>query len=311
MIATQSNATNPLTNPTIAPPAVKISLMLSGGHQHDVVVPQDSPLLRQLFSVLIAQTRAPNPPMLMQVPLPSGGALAFSSENLVGLVTDPPIYAELPAVAAPPPPVAPREVLQYIQIEDFLPPAVHQQMLDYAVNNPGEFVETGPATNTELYPEHRNSQVIYYPQHTEELLKRLRQVMPQVMEHLGMPTFEVGTIETQLTAHNHGNYYKIHNDNGSEDTATRRLTYVYYFYREPQAFTGGELDIYQTEVRDGHSYAGSEFNRILPKNNSIVMFPSHYMHEVRVVDCPSQAFIDSRFTLNGWVRQAGSSASQS
>jgi Rps23 Pro-64 3,4-dihydroxylase Tpa1-like proline 4-hydroxylase len=28
------------------------------------------------------------------------------------------------------------------------------------------------------------------------------------------------------------------------------------------------------------------------------------MHEVLRVSCPSQAFADSRFTINGWVRKA-------
>jgi SM-20-related protein len=27
------------------------------------------------------------------------------------------------------------------------------------------------------------------------------------------------------------------------------------------------------------------------------------MHEVQAVHCPSRAFADSRFTLNGWIRQ--------
>jgi SM-20-related protein len=35
-----------------------------------------------------------------------------------------------------------------------------------------------------------------------------------------------------------------------------------------------------------------------------VLFPSQYLHEVLPVRCPSHQFVDSRFTLNGWVRQA-------
>jgi Rps23 Pro-64 3,4-dihydroxylase Tpa1-like proline 4-hydroxylase len=38
--------------------------------------------------------------------------------------------------------------------------------------------------------------------------------------------FSISQIESQMTSHNDGNYYKIHNDNGSPDTATRELTYV-------------------------------------------------------------------------------------
>ena len=55
----------------------------------------------------------------------------------------------------------------------------------------------------------------------------------------------------QLTAHNDGCYYKIHNDAGSEKTANREISYVYYFYQEPKAFSGGELKIYDTELKGG------------------------------------------------------------
>ncbi|MGB8690572.1 MAG: proline hydroxylase, partial [Microcoleus sp.] len=34
-----------------------------------------------------------------------------------------------------------------------------------------------------------------------------------------------------------------------------------------------------------------------------VFFLSRYMHEVLPVSCPSKAFADSRFTINGWVRR--------
>jgi Rps23 Pro-64 3,4-dihydroxylase Tpa1-like proline 4-hydroxylase len=280
--------------------------MLAGGHQQTLEMPQDAPLLHQLFNILLAQTR-PDPALqLLQIPLPQGGALAFSSANLVGLVTNPPIFAQMQQ-PAPAPAMADgwsETIAPYMQIADFLPPEAHQELLRYALDNPAEFVETGPATNTEDFPEHRRSQVIYYPQHTEILLQRLRQVLPKVVQDLGIPAFPLGTIETQLTAHNDGNYYRIHNDNGSEDTATRRLTYVYYFYQEPKAFDGGELVMYETEVRNGSHYKGNTSQTIAPKNNSIVFFPSQYLHEVLPVRCPSRQFAASRFTLNGWVRQA-------
>jgi SM-20-related protein len=127
--------------------------------------------------------------------------------------------------------------------------------------------------------------------------------MPRVMQHLNLDPFEVARIETQLTAHNDGNYYKTHNDNSSPDTAARRLTYVYYFNQSPKAFSGGNLAIYDTEMRDGRAQAGTNAQIVEPQNNSIVFFPSHYMHEVQPVVCPSREFAASRFTMNGWIRQ--------
>jgi SM-20-related protein len=127
--------------------------------------------------------------------------------------------------------------------------------------------------------------------------------LPDVLAELGMPNFTIQQVESQLTAHNDGNYYKIHNDNGSPDTATRELTYVYYFHQEPKGFTGGELQIYDTQIQNNHYTQAPTFNTVEPRNNSIVFFLSRYMHEVLPISCPSRAFADSRFTINGWIRR--------
>jgi SM-20-related protein len=306
---TNPHATN--SSPT-APHPVTVQILLKGGHQHEIVLSSDAPLLHQLFTILVNQTQPHPVPSLLQIPIAEGkGAIAFSSANLVGMVTEPPIFAQRQlAEVAPIKPVAAasQPVYRYIQIENFFPPELHQQLLNYAIASRADYAETGPATNNEFYKDHRNSLVIYYPRYTEMLLDRLKQVMPRVIQYLDLDPFEVARIETQLTAHNDGNYYKTHNDNSSPDTAARRLTYVYYFNQSPKAYSGGNLAIYDTEMRDGRAHAGTQAAEsnpqiVEPKDNSIVFFPSHYMHEVQPVVCPSQAFADSRFTLNGWIRQ--------
>jgi SM-20-related protein len=291
------------SSPT-APHPVTVQILLKGGHQHEIVMSSDAPLLHQLFTILVNQTQ-PNPvPSLLQIPIAEGrSAIAFSSANLVGMVTEPPIFAQRQPPEAPTLAATPQARYRYIQIENFFPPELHQQLLNYAIDRRADYAETGPATNNEFYKDHRNSLVIYYPRYTEMLLDRLKQVMPQVIQYLDLDPFEVARIETQLTAHNDGNYYKTHNDNSSPDTAARRLTYVYYFNQSPKAYSGGNLAIYDTEMRDGRAHAGTQAQIVEPKDNSIVFFPSHYMHEVQPVVCPSQAFADSRFTLNGWIRQ--------
>ena len=68
---------------------------------------------------------------------------------------------------------------------------------------------------------------------------KILETLPEVLTKLKFRPFEISEIEVQLTAHNDGCYYKIHNDAGSEKTASREITYVYYFYQEPKAFSGG------------------------------------------------------------------------
>jgi hypothetical protein len=111
---------------------------------------------------------------------------------------------------------------------------------------------------------------------------------------LRVPAFEIGSIEMQLTSHNDGEYYKWHTDNGTRETESRVVRFVYYFHQIPKRFKGGDLVLYPD--------AASEIV-IEPQNDSLVFFPSHTRHEVKQIVCPTRQFEDGRFTLNGWIRR--------
>ena len=142
-----------------------------------------------------------------------------------------------------------------------------------------------------------------FPEFSQLVVNRIQAILPDVFRKLNLSLFPIGEIEAQLTSHNDGNYYKIHNDNGSPDTATREFTYVYYFYQQPKAFSGGELLIYDSKIENNFYVKADSYKRVEPRNNSIVFFLSRYLHEVLPVSCPSKVFADSRFTINGWVRR--------
>jgi Rps23 Pro-64 3,4-dihydroxylase Tpa1-like proline 4-hydroxylase len=188
-----------------------------------------------------------------------------------------------------------------VQIEDFLTASDWQEIYKYAQSREKDFVSTSTSTDD---PNYRRSQYLpYFPEYFDFMVSKVREVMPEVRQHLNLDYFEIENIEAQLTAHNHGNYYKIHNDNGSPNTSNRELTYVYYFYQEPKAFSGGELVVYDSKIENNFYVAAETKQTIQPLNNSIVFFLSRYMHEVLPVTCPSERFADGRFTVNGWVRR--------
>ena len=141
-------------------------------------------------------------------------------------------------------------------------------------------------------------------QRYKDMIKsRIDTVLPDVLYELGMDSFPSNKGEYQLTASNDGEFFRVHSDRGSGSfyTEHRVLTYVYYFYHEPKAFTGGDLRVYDTIAVDGHQIAALKFKTVKPLQNRIVFFPSILQHEVQRVDCPSQQFADSRFTFNGWL----------
>jgi len=189
---------------------------------------------------------------------------------------------------------------EYAWVENFLTAAQAQRLMQYVQAQEQNFVSTTNSANDANY---RRSMVLYaFPEFAELMTKRINEITPFILTYLRLDSFIPSKIEIQLTLHNDGNYYKIHNDNGSPDCANRVLTFVYYFYCEPKKFSGGELVLYDSKVQNNVFVAADTFKTVTPQNNSIVFFPSYYMHEVLPVSCPSQAFLDSRFTLNGWIR---------
>jgi SM-20-related protein len=188
---------------------------------------------------------------------------------------------------------------KYVILRNFLSEAERSNLLNYVLTHETDFVPTTTSTGAIDY---RKSKILYsFPEVADLMMPRIQSALFTVFAHL--PAFQSTDIEMQLTAHNDGNYYKIHNDNGSAEVANRALTYVFYFYREPKGFSGGELRLYDSKIENGFYQCAKSFREVVPENNSIIFFQSHAMHEVMPVNCRSQEFADSRFTINGWIRR--------
>ena len=283
---------------------VKVTILLKGGYEYALSLTSDSPLLLRLLKVVSDRSQPPDSRhrQLFQIPLRNRQqGLWFWSDNLVGVITEPPIYSQTESAARQ---SKDSSILKakYAQIDNFLSRREREKLLNYALQHEDKFTLTGPATNTSDYPEHRDSMVIYYsPEFADLMVNKVQKILPDVLVKLGIQSFPVANIDAQMTAHNDGHYFRIHNDNGSDKDINRVLTYVYYFYREPKAFTDGELLLYDSKKENNYYVRAGGLTTIEPLNNRIVFFYSGYLHEVLPVRCPSKAFADSRFTVNGWV----------
>ncbi len=102
-----------------------------------------------------------------------------------------------------------------------------------------------------------------------------------------------------LTAHGNGDFFRLHRDRTEGNFARRRLSYVYYFHREPRRFDGGELLLYDTD-RAAVRFELGVFTRLETMHNSLIFFPSDCYHEVLPV-AGADDFADARFTVNGWL----------
>ncbi|HEY6770590.1 MAG TPA: 2OG-Fe(II) oxygenase [Candidatus Sulfotelmatobacter sp.] len=189
---------------------------------------------------------------------------------------------------------------QCVVLDEFLSPEELVELTSFALQHEADFdasqVVAGDSSEGIIHEGHRRSRVLMdLGEYRNLFVDRLQSALPLVLDRLGMEEFSIRHVEAQITASNAGDFFRCHSDNGDPKVASRRLTFVYFFHREPRPFSGGELRLYD-EAGPGRGY-----HTIVPQQNQIVFFPCSLQHEITPVDCPSGLFADSRFTLNGWL----------
>jgi Rps23 Pro-64 3,4-dihydroxylase Tpa1-like proline 4-hydroxylase len=205
---------------------------------------------------------------------------------------------------------APADVrTQCLVLDEFLAPQELEELVSYTLQHEAEFQSSEVMAPSEepgvIDYDHRRSRVLMdLGKHQDVILKRIRCVLPRVLDQLGIEEFPVTRAEAQITASNDGDFFREHSDDAHELISSRRVTFVYFFHGEPRQFEGGELRLHDS--RGTRASAGSSptsYQTIVPQQNQIVFFPCSVLHEITPVECPSRAFADSRFTLNGWLHK--------
>ena len=290
---------------------VEIEVTLSGGQTHACVLPSDSPVLQDLYvGLATGQSGGDSQPgVLVQLPIDDGrAAVSFMSTSVMSITSRPAVLIHPESqpntrgaglsTGTPP----------YVRIDDFLTPAENEQLLQYALESEEHFVGSTVIQNRKpnVDDNHRKSRVLFAMKDSrwnKLFIERLKLHLPHITASLGVPGFQFQGTEIQLTASNDGDFFKRHADSDHNDhtVAPRVVTFVYYLHRTPKPYSGGDLLLYGDET-------GRQVTAISPQNNCLVSFASDRWHEVDIVRCPSHAFADSRFTINGWLRSEAVSA---
>jgi hypothetical protein len=193
-----------------------------------------------------------------------------------------------------------------VVLDEFLAPAELADLMRFVLEHEVDFKTSEVVSPREdrgvINYEHRRSRVLMDVAQ-DVILERIKSALPRVLDALGMEEFTIADVEVQATASNDGDFFHFHSDNGSARVASRHLTFVYFFHREPRQFDGGELRIHDSRLEEGVYVSCGRYQSIVPQQNQIVFFPCEMLHEITAVNCPSQQFADGRFTLNGWLRR--------
>jgi SM-20-related protein len=197
---------------------------------------------------------------------------------------------------------------QCVVLDEFLAPQEMEELIRYTLEHEAEFrnaevISPGGEEGITDYS-HRRSRVLTELGPFEQvILNRIEGVLPSVLAQLGIQEFPVTRTEAQITASNDGDFFHAHCDDAEQRIASRRMTFVYFFHREPSQFEGGELRLHDSQKSSHYPLGTGSYEAIAPQQNQIVFFPCSTLHEIRPVHCPSRAFADSRFTVNGWLHQ--------
>ncbi len=254
---------------------------------------------------------APRPPNASQQSITAGGTPPTNPAPSPGSAPRPPNASQ--ATQPKSGGVAVLETSDYVSAEcvvldEFLTSAELNTLRQYVLDQEMQFaiseVVSPGVTGGAVDYEHRRSRVLMdLGGHERMILDRLLTFLPRVLQKWGRDPFPISHVETQTTASNHGDFFRCHSDNSAEEVASREVTFVYFFHREPKQFSGGELRIYDSRRENDNYVPTANYRTIVPEQNQLVLFASGLSHEITPVDCPSGQFIDSRFTINGWVHR--------
>ena len=191
-----------------------------------------------------------------------------------------------------------------IIVDDFLGGAVAKQLFQYAVTRESGLRPSKVALGDRgIIDESRRVSKVNSDVEEAMLLiePAIRQAVDEAIPKLGLVNVESYLLEPELTWCGDGGFFKLHTDTLYRDRSAnqRVMTVVYYFNKEPKAFTGGELRLYGV----GADANSSPQREIEPRFDRAVFFPAWFPHEVLPVRCSSPAFADGRFAISCWVRK--------
>jgi Rps23 Pro-64 3,4-dihydroxylase Tpa1-like proline 4-hydroxylase len=196
---------------------------------------------------------------------------------------------------------------KYSVFDDFLPVTLCNDLLEFALANERDFHPTKIVRGgaMQIDPAFRRSSWCKagLGPHKAAVKAAIHAHLDEILPSLGVPGFAIARTELELTAHGDKAFYKTHIDTHTgaqraQEPHYRVVSLVYYFYREPKGFSGGEIALHPFGMDDEANVQVVE-----PLHNRLLAFPAITQHEVRKVSCPSGNFADSRFAINCWLHK--------
>lgn len=175
----------------------------------------------------------------------------------------------------------------YVQIDNFLELERVAELLARVQQESAKMLDKSQAGSTKTLDN--------FSGFSDLFVQQVQMTLLEVVEELGLTSFPITKIEIKYVAQNEEKFSPSA-DKNTPTVSRRKLIFVYSFYQEPKAFSGGELTFDKSK-----DTARESWQQIEPRHNSIVFLPGHYRHEIRPISRADQSFSDNYFFIYGWI----------
>ncbi len=279
---------------------VQVIVMMTGGHQYELSLTADAPLLQELFQALSNRGKNGGKEVFKIPNEEDGSCLYIPRDAIAAIATVPPIPLQSlnlqpPSPQPEPTPPHPQKLIEssIVQLDNFLKPAEYQQLIETI------FPQEATASSGIQLPTPQS-----FAPSREVLLHRVQMMLPDVLIQLGLEGFPLTEMEAEEIPNHATEGQEISTDGNSPETDLRVLNFCYFFYQTPKPFTGGEVRVYDSQIVNNNLCIAQSYKTVEPRQNSIVFFLTSNAYEVLPVHPNSPAFGDRCFRVKGWMRRS-------
>lgn len=191
----------------------------------------------------------------------------------------------------------------FLKCEHMLPPDELEELWQYTLQHERKFraATVGVDEGLKLDEEKRKTLVLteiekFRPFITEIIYQKI----PILKQIFNITEINPTHIDLKITNHLDKYFFHIHKDDISHSLRNDRriVSFILFFYKQPKAFDGGDLLLFDTDKKK-QSYKISNFTRIACENNTMIFFPSEFFHCIDPVRLANNCFEYGRFALSG------------
>lgn len=208
------------------------------------------------------------------------------------------------------PPAADVDPARFVVKRDFLPDATRQALLDLFSARHSEMEElsvtvtrNGSVRSDAVLPSKRLQFGGYFGRELDGLVRPSVDLeLDDICEALDIDRFEIGSHRLRLDYTPVGGFGDIHQDTGFG----AKLSYLYYFHQQPKRWTGGDLVLFDRDIRSGAPIT-ERFTRFIVEDNMLVSFRPEDFHLVTTVTSRESKLepAECRLSVCGFVHPVG------